>query len=61
MNAKAAVQDLLTKLPDSATFEDIQYAIYVRDKVQRGREAADRGDFASEEEVKVLFERWKQQ
>ncbi len=59
MNAKTAVKELLTRLPDTASYKDIQYAIYVRDKVQKGLEAADRGDFASEEEVQAAFQKWK--
>ena len=59
MNAKAAVQELLTKLPEDVSFEDIQYAIYVREKIQTGLEAADRGEFATDDEVKAVFDRWK--
>ncbi len=49
---------LLEKLPDGASFEDIQYAIYVRAKIERGLDSADRSDFATDEEVKAVFARW---
>jgi hypothetical protein len=34
--AKAEVRKLLDALPEGATYEDIQYAIYVRQKIERG-------------------------
>lgn len=61
MEAKVAVREVLDSLPEDASFEDIQYAIYVREKIQKGLEAADRGEFASDEEVKAAFDRWKLQ
>lgn len=35
-NAKAEVEKLLEKLPENASFNDIQYHIYVRQKLERG-------------------------
>ena len=42
MNTKQAVQDLLKKLPDNCTLDDLQYHLYVLQAVERGR-----GDFES--------------
>ena len=39
--AKQEVEALLKKLPDECTLEDIQYHLYVIEKVQRGIEAAE--------------------
>ncbi|WP_180539858.1 hypothetical protein [Nevskia soli] len=40
--AKDEVRHLLDTLPETASLEDIQYAIYVRERIERGlREAAD--------------------
>jgi len=36
--AKEEVRRILDGLPDDSTFEDIQYHIYVRQKVERGLE-----------------------
>jgi len=43
---KDEVNSLLQKLPDDASFEDIQYHLYVLEKVRRGLERAD--DFQTE-------------
>ena len=48
---KDEVRKLLDTLPDEASYEDIQYHIYVQQKIDRGLEAADRGDFISDEEI----------
>jgi hypothetical protein len=33
---KEEVREILEKLPDDASLEDVQYHIYVRQKVERG-------------------------
>ena len=40
MTAKQEAQTLLEKLPDNCSFEDIQYHLYVLEKVRRGLEDA---------------------
>ncbi len=37
----------ISKLPDSASIDDIMYELYVIDKVKKGREAAERGETTS--------------
>lgn len=49
---------LVDQLPENATWEDLMYEAYVRQAVQEGIEAADRGEFASEEEVRRRFAKW---
>jgi plasmid stabilization system protein ParE len=39
-NAKRDVESLLNRLPDNVSVEDIQYHLYVLDKVRRGLEDA---------------------
>jgi len=34
--AKEQVRQLLERIPDDASLEDIQYHIYVREKIERG-------------------------
>lgn len=41
--AKEEVRDLLDKIPDSASLDEIQYHIYVRQKIQKGLDAARSG------------------
>jgi hypothetical protein len=38
-NAKRDVESLLNRLPDNVSVEDIQYHLYVLEKVRRGRVA----------------------
>ena len=55
---KEAVRRLLETLPDEASYEDIQYHIYVQQKIDRGLDAAERGDFISDEEIEQRIARW---
>ncbi|HLL45259.1 MAG TPA: hypothetical protein VK399_01055 [Longimicrobiaceae bacterium] len=56
--AKDEVRRLLDDLPDDASFEDIQYHIYVREKIELGREAARDGRTVSQEEAERRMSRW---
>jgi predicted transcriptional regulator len=55
---KEAVRRLLDALPDEASYEDIQYHIYVQQKIDCGLEASERGDFISDEEIEQRIARW---
>jgi len=55
--AKEEVQSLLSKLPDDCSLEDIQYHLYVIEKVRNGLEAAESGTI-SQDEVEKRFGRW---
>jgi hypothetical protein len=48
----------ISKLPESANIDDIMYELYVIDKVNKGREAAERGDSISIEELKKEMQSW---
>lgn len=56
--AKDEVRKILNELPDSATLEDIQYHIYVREKVKRGLKDIKSGKLLSQEEVEHKMSRW---
>lgn len=58
MGAKEAVMKLLETLPDDATIEDIQYHLYVLQKIRAGQEAADAGDLISHDEVMRDLAKW---
>ena len=47
-----------SKLPDTANIDDIMYELYVIDKVKKGREAAERGDTISIEDLKKEMQTW---
>ncbi len=56
--AKEEVIDLLNQLPDDSTLEEIQYHLYVRQKIQRGLQDADQGKVQSQEEVENRMKKW---
>jgi hypothetical protein len=57
-NVKQDVEQLLNKLPDDSSIEDIQYHLYVLDKVRRGLEDARVNGTLSQEEVEVRLSKW---
>ncbi len=57
-NVKQDVESLLNKLPDNVSVEDIQYHLYVLDKVRRGLEDARANGTLSQEEVENRFRKW---
>jgi hypothetical protein len=56
--AKNEVQQLLNTLPDDCSLEDIQYHLYVIEKVRNGLEVADTQGTLSQEDVEQRFGKW---
>lgn len=57
-SAKEEVKKILETLPDDASFEDIQYHIYVREKIERGLKDIEDGRLLSQEEAEKRMSRW---
>lgn len=55
---KSEALNALTKLPETATIDDIMYRLYVIDKVRKGKEAMKRGKTLSLEDLKKEMESW---
>jgi hypothetical protein len=55
---KQALEQLLSKLPDNSSIEDIQYHLYVFDKIRRGLEDARINGTLSQEEVESRLSQW---
>lgn len=53
--AKRQVLEMVKKLPDKATWDDIMYGVYVRKKIEAGIQAADEGRVVSHGDVKKRF------
>ncbi len=51
MAVKEQAIELIKSLPDDCTLEEIQYHLYVREKVEKGIKAIDEGRFVSQEEA----------
>jgi hypothetical protein len=56
--AKQEVHELLSRLPDDCSIEDIQYHLYVIEKVRNGLEIADAQGAIPQEEVEQLLGKW---
>ncbi|MFH1241934.1 MAG: hypothetical protein V1689_06165 [Pseudomonadota bacterium] len=55
---KQEALNTISKMPDSADIDDIMYRLYVIDKVRKGREAIERGETVTIEELKEEIESW---
>ena len=55
---KDEVKRLLDELPDDSTFGDIQYHIYVRQKIQQGLDDVAAGRTISQEEFDRRMAKW---
>ncbi len=58
VSAKEEVRKLLDTLPDSSSFEDIQYHIYIREKVGCGLRAVEENRILSEDEAEQRLSKW---
>jgi predicted transcriptional regulator len=56
--AKEQVQEILETLPEDASLEDIQYHIYVRQKIQQGLDDVEAGRVISHGEVQQRLTKW---
>jgi hypothetical protein len=56
--AKEEVRRILEEVPDDASFEDIQYHIYVRQKVEKTLVQVEAGQVLSDEQAEARFSRW---
>lgn len=50
--------NFISKMPDTAEIDDIMYRLYVIDKVRKGREAIQRREVVSIQELKKEIESW---
>jgi hypothetical protein len=57
-STKQTVQTVLDGLPDDCTLEDVQYQLYLRQKIANSRQAAAEGRVVSHDEVKRRLAKW---
>ena len=55
---KQEIQHLLSTLPEDCTYEDVQYHIYVLEKVKRGLDDVEQGRVFTQEEIEQHLSRW---
>ena len=57
-STKQAVRDVLKQLPEDCTLEDVQYQLYLRQRLEKSRAAAAQGRVVPHEEVKKRLSKW---
>ncbi|WP_295394911.1 hypothetical protein [uncultured Thiodictyon sp.] len=56
--AKQQAETVLRHLPDNCTLEDIQYHLYVLEKIRKGRQDIEEGRSFTTEEAKERLTAW---
>lgn len=56
--AKQDARKILDGLPEEASLEDIQYHLYVLQRIGRGREDVETGRVVTQDEVEQRLARW---
>jgi hypothetical protein len=55
---KDKVVELIHHLPEDSTLEEIQYHLYVLEKISNGRQSIKDGNSISNEEAKARLSKW---
>lgn len=55
---KQEVTNLLNRLPEDCSLEDIQYHLYVLQKIERGLKDAEKGRVYTQEEIEKRMAKW---
>jgi hypothetical protein len=58
INAKQAAINAISSLPDTATFEDAMYRLYVLEKIAKGEEAIEKGEVISHDDLVKEMRLW---
>ena len=56
---KETLLEALHALPDDATYEDIEYHLFVRARVEEGRRAVGEGRVVGHDDVKERLAEWR--
>lgn len=56
--AKETVRDLLNSLPDDCSLQDVQYHLYVVEKIRSGIARAEQEGALSQKDVERKLEKW---
>ena len=55
---KQEAQKMIQNLPDNCTYEDIQYHLYVIEKVKNGINRAENSEVSSQQDAKQRMAKW---
>lgn len=56
--AKQDVEQLLKNLPNDSSYEDIQYHLYVLEKIRQGELSVDAGETLTQEQAEARLAKW---
>ena len=56
--AKIEAENIIKSLPDDISFEDIQYHLFVADKLRKSREQIQEGKVITQDEVEKRLDKW---
>jgi predicted transcriptional regulator len=60
MTVKEQVLEVITRMPDDSTLDDIGYELYVIESVQKGLAELDRGEYLTHEQAREKLRKWVQ-
>ena len=55
---KQEAQQMIQNLPDNCTYEDIQYHLYVAEKIKNSIDRARKGEISSHKDAKARMAKW---
>lgn len=55
---KEDLKQIIEKLPENFSIEDLQYTLYVRSKIEKGLKDIEDGNLLSHDEVKSRMSKW---
>jgi len=58
ITAKTKAEKIIKNLPDSSSFEDIQYHLYIAEKLSKARQQIKAGQVHTQEEVEKRLDKW---
>ncbi len=58
MTVKEKVLDVVARMPDDSTLDDIGYELYVIESVQKGLDELDRGEYLTHEQARDRPGEW---
>ncbi len=58
LTAKEEAVKVLASVPETATFEDIMYEMFVAEKLQKARQQIENGNVFTHEQAKVRLGKW---
>ena len=55
---KLEAENIIRNLPDDISFDDIQYHLFVADKLRKSREQIQEGKVITQDEVEKRLDKW---